>query len=203
MQIRFMNTTGRAMAMACLLAITSTLAMSANLTSTKFDTTVQLHGTPLVLNGAGTRFRVIFKVYDMALYTSKKVGTPEELLALPGPKRLSFVALREIPGTDLGLAFLKGLQANAAKDQVQKHTTSSTRLIDIFSGQSKLMPGDSFAMDFVPGSGTTFYIAGKPQGAPVGDAEFFNMVLKIWVGSSPADFMLKDALLGQESKTAR
>lgn len=182
MQIRFMSATGRAMAMACLLAITSTLAMSANLTSTKFDTTVQLHGTPLVLNG---------------------VGTPEELLALPGPKRLSFVALREISGTDLGLAFLKGLQANAAKDQVQKHTTSSTRLIDIFSGQSKLMPGDSFAMDFVSGSGTTFYIAGKPQGAPVGDAEFFNMVLKIWVGSSPADFMLKDALLGQESKTAR
>ena len=167
---------------------------------TKFEPTAQLQGTTLQLNGAGTRYRVVFKVYDLALYTPKKVGTPEELLALPGPKRLSFVALREIPGTDLGLAFIKGLQANASKELVQKHAGSSTRLIDIFSGQSKLMPGDSFAMDFVPGSGTTFYIAGKPQGAPVGDAEFFGMVLKIWVGNSPADYQLKDALLGQDSK---
>lgn len=51
-------------------------------------------------------------------------------------------------------------------------------------------------MDFVPGSGTTFYIAGKPQGAPAGDAEFFGMVLKIWAGGSPVDSQLKDALLG-------
>jgi hypothetical protein len=32
----------------------------------------------------------------------------------------------------------------------------------------------------------------------VGDAEFFGMVLKIWVGPSPADSNLKDALLGNE-----
>lgn len=190
------------------LLVAGTLALSHALagaapTATKFEPTTLLQGTTLQLNGAGTRFRVVFKVYDLALYTQKKVSTPEELLALPGPKRLSFVALREIPGTDLGVAFIKGLQANATKEQVQKHTSSSTRLIDIFSGQSKLMPGDSFAMDFVPGSGTTFYIAGKPQGAPVGDAEFFGMVLKIWVGSSPADFQLKDALLGLDNKTGR
>lgn len=86
---------------------------------------------------------MVFKVYDLALYTPKKVSTPEDLLALPGPKRLSFVALREIPGTDLGVAFIKGLQANASKEQVQKHTGSSTRPIDIFSGQTKLMPGDT------------------------------------------------------------
>jgi hypothetical protein len=80
---------------------------------------------------------------------------------------------------------------------VQKHAASSTRLIDIFSGRPKLGAGDSFAMEFVPGKGTTFFIVGQAQGAPVGDAEFFNMVLKIWVGSSPADWALKDALLAQ------
>ena len=51
-------------------------------------------------------------------------------------------------------------------------------------------------MEFVPGKGTQFYITGKPQGDPVGDAEFFAMVLKIWFGPSPADNLLKDALLG-------
>lgn len=186
---------GRIFVLAGLLALASALSWSAP-TSSKFDATSQLDGTPLQLNGAGTRTRVVFKVYDLALYTPKKVASPDDLLALPGPKRLSFVALREIPGTDLGVAFIKGLQANASKEQMQKHTGSSTRLIDIFSGQPKLMPGDTFAMDFVPGNGTTFYISGKPQGAPVGDAEFFGMVLKIWVGASPVDSQLKDALLG-------
>lgn len=202
MHSRFLATTGRALLLTGLLAVTSGL-VSAATTSTKFEPTTQLQGTPLQLNGAGTRYKVVFKVYDMALYTQKKVGSPEDLLALPGPKRLSFVALREIPGTDLGVAFIKGLQANSTKEQMQKNAVSTTRLIDIFSGQAKLAQGDTFAMDFVPGSGTTFYIAGKAQGAPVGDAEFFGMVLKIWVGSSPADFKLKDALLGQDTLAAR
>ena len=49
---------------------------------------------------------------------------------------------------------------------------------------------------FVPGKGTSFFIAEQLQGAPVGGAEFFRMVLGILLGSVPADFMLKDALLG-------
>lgn len=197
MPLRIRAINGRALLLTSLLTIGGSATCAAP-TSSKFEPTNQLHGTTLQLNGAGTRYRVVFKVYDLALYTPKKVSTPEDLLALPGPKRLSFVALREIPGTDLGVAFIKGLQANASKEQVQKHTGSSTRLIDIFSGQTKLMPGDTFAMDFVPGSGTTFYIAGKAQGAPVGDAEFFSMVLNIWVGNSPVDPPLKEALLSQD-----
>ena len=197
MPLRIRAINGRALLLTSLLTIGGSAACAAP-TSSKFEPTNQLHGTTLQLNGAGTRYRVVFKVYDLALYTPKKVSTPEDLLALPGPKRLSFVALRELPGTDLGVAFIKGLQANASKEQVQKHTGSSTRLIDIFSGQTKLMPGDTFAMDFVPGSGTTCYIAGKAPGAPVGDAEFFSMVLNIWVGNSPVDSPLKEALLSQD-----
>jgi hypothetical protein len=53
-------------------------------------------------------------------------------------------------------------------------------------------------MEFTPGKGTQFYIVGQPQGEPVGDDEFFAMVMKIWVGASPADRGLKDALLGND-----
>ncbi len=163
--------------------------------TTRFDPVTQVQGTALVLNGAGTRHRAVFKVYDMALYTARKVTTTEELLALPGPKRLQFVALRELPGTDLGRLFLKGMGENSSKDQMTKHVLATTRLIEVFSGKSRLMPGDSFAMEFVPGRGTQFFITGKPQGEPIGDAEFFAMVLRIWFGPSPADHLLKEALL--------
>jgi hypothetical protein len=93
---------------------------------------------------------------------------------------------------------IKGLADNSPEEQVRRHTVSTTRFIEIFSGRSRLMPGDTFAMEFAPGKGTQFFIAGQPQGAPVGDDEFFQMVLKIWVGASPADAMLKDALLAND-----
>lgn len=164
-------------------------------TTATFEPTVELAGSRLQMNGKGTRYRFAFKVYDMALYTTKKVGSPAELLALPGPKRLMFVAQRELPGTDLGRLFLRGMTANATQAQMTRHAQSSTRLIDIFSGRPKLSPGETFAMDFEPGKGTTFYIMGKAQGAPVGDDEFFSLVLRIWFGDSPADTDLRDALL--------
>jgi hypothetical protein len=175
-------------------------AAQAASTTTRFEPMLQVQGTPLLLNGAGTRFKAIFKVYDLGLYTSKKVGTPEELLALAGPKRLQFTALRDLPGTDLGRLFIKGMSENSPKEMVQKHTLSATRLIEIFSGRSKMAAGETFAMEFVPGKGTTFYIMGQPQGEPVGDAEFFAMVLKIWVGDAPADHLLKAALLGRDKE---
>jgi hypothetical protein len=163
--------------------------------TTPFGRSVVAGGVTLQLNGAGTRYRFAFKVYDMALYTTKKVSTPAELLALPGPKRLQFVALRELPGTDLGRLFLRGMGDNASVEQMNRHGTATTRLIDVFSGRPKLLPGETFAMEFEPGKGTSFYIQGKPQGAPVGDDEFFGLVLRIWFGESPADHLLRDALL--------
>ncbi len=163
--------------------------------ATAFAPTQTVQGTPLVLQGSGTRYRAVFKVYDMALYLPRKARTAEEILATSGPMRIEFVAQRDIPGTDLGLSFIKGLSGNATPDQIRRHTPSSNRLVEIFSGRTKLASGDTFAMEFVPGKGTTFYIQGQAQGTPVGDAEYFGMVLRIWLGASPVDSQLKEALL--------
>jgi len=184
-----------AMTMAAALWVT---AAQATPTVSKFEPTAEVLGTKLQINGQGTRRRGIFNGYDMALYTTRKVGSVDELLALPGPKKLQFVALRDLPGTELGRLFIKGMGENSSKDLTQKHSLSSLRLIEIFSGRPKVAPGETFAMEFIPGKGTLFYILGKPQGEPVGDAEFFTMVLKIWVGPQPADTLLKEALLGKE-----
>jgi len=184
-----------AMTMAAALWVTAAQAAP---TVSKFEPTAEVLGTKLQINGQGTRRRGIFNGYDMALYTTRKVGTVDDLLALPGPKKLQFVALRDLPGTELGRLFIKGMGENSPKELTQKHSLSSLRLIEIFSGRPKVAPGETFAMEFIPGKGTLFYILGKPQGEPVGDAEFFTMVLKIWVGPQPADTLLKEALLGKE-----
>ena len=38
-----------------------------------------------------------------------------------------------------------------------------------------------------------------PQGEPIKEQAFFNALLRIWLGPSPADYKLKDALLGISS----
>lgn len=196
-----MNEERRAFACALATALfTGNAAQAASVN--RFESTAQLLGTTLQLNGSGTRYRVMFRLYDLALYLPRKAATAEAVIDMAGPKRLAFVALRDLPGTDLGLAFIKGLQANNSADAVQRHTASSTRLIEIFSGKAKLSNGDSFAMDYLPGKGTQFYILGQPQGAPVGDAEFFSMVLRIWLGPQAVDNALRDALLGVEARSA-
>ena len=66
-------------AVMALVALTAFCAGSASVaapTGTRFEPAAQVQGTRLLLNGAGTRFKAM-KVYEMALYTPKKVGTTE------------------------------------------------------------------------------------------------------------------------------
>jgi hypothetical protein len=41
-------------------------------------------------------------------------------------------------------------------------------------------------------------VRGVPQPDPVKEPAFFNALLRIWLGPSPADWKLKDALLGKQ-----
>jgi hypothetical protein len=172
---------------------------SAKSKAENFPKQMLVEGVKLNLNGLGTRYKAIFKVYDMGLYTTAKVSNLQDLIALPGPKKLHFVALRELPGTDLGVLFLRGMRENSSAELNTRYAASANRLVEIFSGKSKLLADESFSIEFVPGKGTTFYIMDKPQGAAIGDAEFFGMILRIWLGPVPADHKLKDALLNVTS----
>ncbi len=66
----------------------------------------------------------------------------------------------------------------------------------IFFDHKKLLAGDSFQIDWLPGVGTVITVQGKVQGEPFKEPEFFNALMGIWLGKSPADWQLKEALLG-------
>ena len=56
-----------------------------------------------------------------------------------------------------------------------------------------------FTSDWIPGTGTVISVNGKAQGEPVKEAEFYKAMLRIWIGQNPADWKLKDALLGKSA----
>jgi len=52
-------------------------------------------------------------------------------------------------------------------------------------------------IDWIPGSGTQCELNGKKIGEMVPDLNYYNAVLKIWLGEKPADSALKPLLLGE------
>lgn len=162
----------------------------------KLEESITAHNARLVLNGSGIRYRAIIKVYVAGLYLSRKAGSFEEVVAAPGPKRMTITMLREIDSGDLGKLFSRGMEDNMDKAAFSKLIPGVLRMSQIFSDHKKLMPGDSFQIDWVPGTGTLITVKGKVQGEPFKEPEFFNALMGIWLGRSPADWKLKDALLG-------
>ena len=187
---------------ALLLAAMTCLALPAHaqvvdVAGVKYAPTVQLAGVPLQLNGAGIRYKFVVKVYTAGLYLGAKAATPEAVLAAPGPKRLHVVMLRDIDANELGKLFTRGMQDNAPKEEFSKFIPGTLKLAEIFSAQKRLKAGDSFFVDFTPGVGTTVLVNGKPTADAIKEPEFYSALLRIWLGNSPADNALKDALLGK------
>jgi len=171
------------------------------LAGVKYPHTVQVAGSNLQLNGAGIRYKFIIKVYTAGLYLANKATTPEAVLAAPGNKRMHVVMLREIDGNELGKLFTRGMQDNAPKDEFSKFIPGMLQMADVFSTRRKLSAGESFSVDFVPGTGTQVLVNGKATGEVIREPEFFNALMRIWLGPSPADRLLKDALLGQSANS--
>ena len=173
------------------------LAQAAEPAGVKYPATVPLAGSTLQLNGAGVRYRFVIKVYTAGLYLGAKAATPEAVLAAAGPKRMHVVMLREIDANELGKIFTRGMQDNSPREEFSKSIPGTLRMAEIFSSKRKLVAGDNFSVDWVPGVGTTVLVNGKSQGEPIKEPEFFNALMSIWLGPNPADRLLKDALLGR------
>lgn len=183
----------------CLLAVFTSVANAATteVAGVKFENPIELAGSKLQLNGAGVRYKAVFQVYAAGLYLTHKASTADEVLAAVGPKRVSITMLRTIDAAELGKLFTRGVEDNAPRNEMSKLVPGLVRMGQIFSEQKPLNKGDSFLIDWIPGTGTVITVRGKPQGEPFKEPEFFNALLKIWLGPNPADWKLKEAMLGR------
>ena len=157
--------------------------------------TLQLQGKALQLNGAGTRYKAVFKVYTAGLYLEKTAHSLQDIAALPGPKRISVTMLRDIDSAELGKLFARGMEDNMERAAFSRLVPGVMRMSDIFTQHKKLLTGETFTVDWIPGQGTVVTVKGQPQGEAFKEPEFFNALLGIWLGPKPADQQLRKALL--------
>ncbi|OYU46411.1 MAG: hypothetical protein CFE44_02220 [Burkholderiales bacterium PBB4] len=175
------------------------LAATVELHGVKVEDSMMVGGVKLELNGYGTRYKGPFKVYVGDLYTTKKVSSLDELIAAPGPKRLTMTFVREIEAGPFGKLLTRGVEDNVTKAEISKLVPGLIRMGEIFTVNKVLKPGDTIYLDWIPGTGMVVTAKGVVQGEPFKEPEFYRAIMSIWFGQSPADWRLKDALLGTKS----
>lgn len=180
--------------LACALAPAA--AFAAEIAGVKFADTAQVAGRELKLNGVGLRTKVVFKVYAAGLYLPEKKREVAEILKLEGPRRLTLVLMRDVSSEDFGKAYMEGLEANLEQTERARLAPHISKVGEMFGRMDGLKKGDVLNLDFVPGTGSTFELNGKRISAPIPDLEYYNAMLRIWMGAKPVDASLKTGLLG-------
>lgn len=181
---------------ALLLAAATTLSQAVEVEGVKFDPTVQVGGQPLQLNGAGVRTRVLFKVYAAGLYVPQKSNSAATLLGQKGPRRVAIGMLRNVDADTFVGALNDGLKANLSAEQLAGFKPQIEALNANFKAIGEAKKGDLIDFEFTPEAGTRIVVNGQPRGAAIPGENFFEAVLRIWIGDKPVDADLKRGMLG-------
>jgi len=162
----------------------------------KFNDTYQMGNQALQLNGAGVRVRIVVDVYAAGLYGPHKEHNATALISQPGPKSMQIVLLRDLTGEDFAEAMVKGFRKNNSDNDVAKYQPKLEEIRTLMMGFGQVKKGTSIHIDNTPGSGTRVLVDGVQKGAEMAGDDFYAALLRIWLGNSPVDSDLKEALIG-------
>ena len=168
-------------------------ARAAEVGGVKLEDKITLAGQDLVLNGAGIRTKVVFKIYVGSLYLLAKASDLSAVLA-KAPRRIQMNLLRDVTADQLIDSLNEGLKDNNTDAEMAAIKSQAAELTTIVKSFGEAKEGSVVTLDFVDGA-THVGFNGKKGGSIAGEA--FNKALtKIWLGDKPAQADLKKAMLG-------
>ena len=185
----------RRTALTCLLSLLLAVpaAFAGEVGGVKLEDKVAVGGQDLVLNGAGIRTKLMFKVYVGALYVPAKAANLDAVLAR-SPRRVQMTLLRDLSADDLVGALVEGLEANNPPAELATLKPQTDQMVALMKAIGQAKTGGVVTIDFVDGE-TRLAYAGKSLGAIPG-APFNAALMRVWLGEKPAQADLKKAMLG-------
>lgn len=156
------------------------------------DSIQSKNGSPLVLNGLGTRKATIFgiKVYVAGLYVSAKSDSPESIIDAKGEKQIHLSFIRDVDAADIRDAWETGFEKNNLHSE--RYAQDLKALLDSAQpaqkGQQITVIIDDEGVQILYPSGARYENKG---------AEFAKGLLRIWLGTTPPNAELKNGLLGR------
>ena len=188
---------GNFAALALALLLPSAAAPAAEVEGVKLPERIQIaaDGPELVLNGAGVRVRLIFKIYVAGLYLPTKMDNGEAILRENRPSRLFLQMLRNLTANQLTSSINDALRETLTPEQRLPLEPRLKQFNAIFDTLLELKEGVQIAIDYLPQLGTIIRINGEEKGRIPG-ADFNQALLRIWIGDRPRDPELRKAMLG-------
>jgi hypothetical protein len=157
--------------------------------------TATVAGKQLGLNGAGLRKKFFVKVYAAGLYLPEKTTDAVKAINMPGPKRVTMQFIYDdVAAAKITKGWTEGFEKNSTAEQLQR-LQSRLDLFNTFFEDMKA--GDRIIIDFLPVNGTQVSVKGKLKGEIPGE-DFYQALLRVWLGEEPADKGLREGMLGED-----
>jgi hypothetical protein len=170
------------------------LLHAAEVAGVRIEDQTKVGNTDLVLNGAGVRTRIFFKVYVGALYLPRKTSVASTIIESREPRRIVLHMLRDLDADALFGALLDGLKNNHGEAELVKLKPDIDQFERLMRSIGNAKTGDIIGIDF-SGDGINVAFNGQARGNIASEA-FARALLRVWLGEKPADAGLKQALLG-------
>lgn len=152
---------------------------------------VSVAGEQLQLNGYGLRKKFFFKVYLGSLYTSDKVNSTSQVLALPGSKliRMNFI-YHKVERDKITDAYAEGFTKNSPQ---LKNDPSIKQFLQLF--QSDFIAGDQVDLQLAA-DGTVSVVHNGTHLGSIASKPLSDAILLVYLGDLPADEDMKEGMLG-------
>ena len=178
--------------MACLFAAPMTHA--AEVGGVHIEDHAKVGAAELVLNGAGIRTKIFFKVYVGALYLSKKTDSAALVIDTKEPRRVVMHMLRDLSADQLFGALQDGLKSNHGETELTRLKPDIDQFERLMRSIGNAKTGDVISIDF-SADGVAVAFNAQPRGS-VASEPLARALLRVWLGDKPADGDLKRAMLG-------
>ncbi|MFA6015426.1 MAG: chalcone isomerase family protein [Gallionellaceae bacterium] len=161
----------------------------------KFAESIKVENATLVLNSAGTRKIVFFKMYAIGLYLAEKQSNADLILADSQSKRIALSVLVDDGETQRFLnGFRRGIEKNHSEAQLAALSERLANFDKLFSPVKTVKKYDVVSFDWLPNEGTRVALNGAELGEIAGE-DFYRALLSIWLGNKPVSDDLKRNLL--------
>jgi hypothetical protein len=189
----------RTLILAVVAALSLNLAQAIEVAGVKFEDQTSLGEASLVANGAGLRKKAFFKVYAMALYLPEKQTEVDAVLSAKGAKRIAITLLRDLSAQQFVDALQEGVASNHSENEMAALTDRMKQFSDAMLSIGEAKTGSQVFIDWLPAGATRLTVNGQVRGSDFAGEDFFNALLRIWLGNKPVQDDLKQALLGKTS----
>ncbi|HEV8501262.1 MAG TPA: chalcone isomerase family protein [Casimicrobiaceae bacterium] len=152
-----------------------------------------LGGREVVLNGAGVRTKLVFKIYVGSLWLPRRASDLAGVVA-QSPRRIRMDLLRDLSADQLTDALLEGLRDNLSAAELAAVKDETDQLVVAMKGFGDVKQGSVVTLDYVDGA-THVTLDARERATIAGEA--FNKALtRIWLGDHPVQASLQKDMLG-------